>query len=121
MQLKKEDLDNLKELEESLWITKKRFNRDYMGKVLSPDFFEFGRSGRIYSREDTLNTPLQEINARLPLKNFEISPITDNVVLVTYVSEIGEEEKTIANRSSIWIRASEGWKLRFHQGTPVEG
>ncbi len=119
MQLKKEDLDNLRGLEESLWLTEKRFNRDYMEKVLAPDFFEFGRSGRIYSREDTLNAPLQEINARLPLKNFNAHLITENVVLVTYLSEVGEKETTIANRSSIWVRTSKGWKLRFHQGTRI--
>ncbi len=58
MQIKKEDFDKLKELEESLLIIEKRFDRDYVEKVPTPGFFEFGRSGRIYSIEDTLNAPL---------------------------------------------------------------
>jgi len=26
---------------------------------------------------------------------------------------------TLANRSSLWTRGADGWRLRFHQGTPV--
>lgn len=106
-------------LEESLWKTETRFDLDYMETVLSADFFEFGRSGRIYQREDTLHgVRPQTIDAQL--KNVTVFPITQDVIQVTYVSEVvGETGLEIANRSSIWIKTQEGWKLRFHQGTPV--
>lgn len=41
--------------------------------------------------------------------------------LVTYVSHLIGEEVERSNRSSIWSRTSDGWKLRFHQGTPRAG
>ncbi|HUI31881.1 MAG TPA: DUF4440 domain-containing protein [Candidatus Acidoferrales bacterium] len=119
MQISREDFEAVKELEESMWRSETRFDRDYMERVLSPDFFEFGRSGRVYKREDTLAAPAQKINAKLPLKDFRIHPITEDVVLVTYITEVIGNKLEMGNRSSIWIRTPKGWRLRFHQGTPV--
>lgn len=39
--------------------------------LLAEDFFEFGNSGRIYPREDTLTVPRQPIEAVLPLPDFD--------------------------------------------------
>ncbi len=119
MHLSDKDVQELKELEESMWRTEKRFDRKYMESVLSPEFVEFGRSGRIYRREDTLAAPAQEINARLPLKDFKVHVVGDGVILVTYISIIDGTEVQIGNRSSIWVKTADGWKLRFHQGTPT--
>jgi hypothetical protein len=119
MKLSQADLDELQALEESMWIARTRFDSDYMERTLSPDFFEFGCSGRIYKREDTLAVPSQEIEARLPLKNCEALPIAENVVQITYISEVTYDQVQICNRSSIWVKAPPGWQLRFHQGTPV--
>lgn len=118
--MNKEDYDNLKNLEESLWRAETRFDDAYMDNLLAPDFFEFGRSGRIYKREDTIGVPPQNIDAKLPLRDFQIHPIDENTTLVTYVSEVTYgEEIEIANRSSLWSKLNGAWRLRFHQGTPV--
>lgn len=112
--------EKLKQLEESLWIAETRFNRAYMESVLAPDFFEFGRSGCTYTREETLSAPAGEIHARLPLRDFKVTLITPDVMLVTYISEVQYETLQIGNRSSIWLHTPSGWKLKFHQGTVVE-
>jgi hypothetical protein len=46
--------------------------------------------------------------------------IVPDVALVTFRREV-RFEKCIkhANRSSLWVRDAAGWKLRFHQGTPL--
>ena len=112
--------DQLRQLEESLWRAQTRFDREYMDKILAPDFFEFGRSGRVYGREGTLDVPAQEIAAVLPLPKFEVRLIDTNVALVTYISEVCYGSiKELANRSSLWSRYSTGWRIRFHQGTAV--
>ena len=114
------DHDQLKHLEESLWRSETRFDREYMNQVLAPDFFEFGRSGRVYKREETLEVPSQPIDARLPLAKFDVRLIAADVALVTYVSEVSYGKvKEVANRSSLWSRYPSGWKIRFHQGTAV--
>ena len=120
MELSSEEKEELERLEEGLWIAATRFDMDWMERTLAPDFFEFGRSGRVYRREDTLGIESQPIDARLPLKNFHARLLTPDVALVTYISAVtfdGIEE--VGNRSSIWSRTESGWQLRFHQGTPV--
>ncbi len=57
-----------------------------MDRVLAPDFFEYGRSGRVYQREDTLAVPVQEISAVIPLVDFKARSIDVNVVQLTYIS-----------------------------------
>ncbi|MFK8080385.1 MAG: DUF4440 domain-containing protein [Granulosicoccus sp.] len=111
----------LKRLEEELWIAETRFDQKYMEKVFSADFFEFGRSGRIHSREACLAHTTGTIDAVMPLPNLAIRLLTTDVAQVTYDSEVTYDnivEK--AHRSSIWSRHAEGWQLRFHQGTAFE-
>ena len=55
MKLSTSDHTKLKQLEEALWVAESRFNRQYMGKIFAADLFEFGRSGRIHSRENLLS------------------------------------------------------------------
>ena len=120
MTLSAEEHDQLRWLEESLWRAETRFDRDHMNEVLAPDFLEFGRSGRVYRREDTLDVPAQSGDATLPLAKFAVRSIAADVALVTYVSEVTYGQvKEVANRSSLWSRHAGGWRIRFHQGTPV--
>ena len=112
------DRNELQRLEEELWIDETRFDRPYMEKVMANDFFEFGRSGRVYEREDTLTIDKGSIDAVIPLPNFKIRLLTDDVAQVTYDSAVtydGVVEK--GRRSSIWTRAGNSWLLRLHQGT----
>jgi hypothetical protein len=117
MKTSNEDFEKLKQLEESLWIAETRFDNNYMDNILSPGFFEFGRSGKTYKREETLSAPFSGINARLPLKDFKIHLITEDVVLITYISEVQYDELEVGNRSSLWLKTPNGWQLQFHQGT----
>lgn len=86
-----------------------------MDSILSPSFFEFGRSGRTYKREETLSAPFSKINAKFPFKDFKVHAITNDVVLITYISEVQYDELEVGNRSSLWLRTTDGWKLQFHQ------
>ena len=114
-----DDYKKLQELEESLWLPDTRFDHKYMDSILSPDFIEFGRSGHIYSRAESLAAHPQEIHIKLPLTNLHIHAIDDHIALITYISEVTCDTLEIANRSSLWLRSPEGWRLRFHQGTPA--
>jgi hypothetical protein len=113
------DLNELQKLEESLWIAKTRFDNDHMNRILAPDFFEFGRSGKIYDRAQSLSAPEQKINAKIPLKNFNAHALSQDIVLITYVSEVQYDVLEVGNRSSVWQRIDGAWRLRFHQGTPT--
>ena len=119
MALEKNDIEKLYELEESLWKSETRFNEEYMRTIMAKDFFEFGRSGKIYSIDESLTASYQEIGAKLPLNDFAIHEIDEKVVLITYISEVQYGEIEIGNRSSLWLKNEDGWKLKFHQGTPT--
>jgi len=109
------------DLEHALWETDKRFDPDLMDGLFAPDFWEIGRSGRIYQRAELI-FPVDTkhpINARPPLENLQVRRLDTATVQVTYVSETvsgGPIER--ANRSSIWSWTGDRWQLRFHQGTP---
>ncbi|HKJ27492.1 MAG TPA: DUF4440 domain-containing protein [Anaerolineales bacterium] len=115
--VEKEIVNELRSLEESLWESSTRFDRAYMERVLAPDFFEFGRSGRVYTREEILAAQGDKINARL--RDFKVTAVSEDVFLVTYVSEVQYETLEVGNRSSLWLRTADGWQLTFHQGTKV--
>lgn len=117
--IRKRDLEMLRELEESLWRPETRFDLEHMDRVLAPDFIEFGRSGRVYSREACLLAQPVQFQCRLPLRSYTLSPISTTVVLATYISEVFYDDWEYANRSSIWVKSPAGWQIRFHQGTPV--
>lgn len=109
---------NLEKLENSLWQEETRFDLKYMNQILHAKFFEFGRSGKVYQREDTLDVKPQKIKAKIPLENFKIHHIKPDVIQVTYISETRlNKELQRASRSSIWINEQGNWQLYFHQGT----
>ena len=114
-----EVVTELRRLEESLWREETRFDRDYMDGLLSSGFIEFGRSGKIWTREATLTTPKRKIGARIPLPKFGVRMLSNDVALVTYRSEGLDDDVEVGNRASIWRKSDDGWKLEFHQGTPT--
>ena len=120
MKILTKDFEELRDLEEKLWKADTRFNKTWMNKILSSNFWEIGRSGRTYTREAIISGEPSKIPANLPLLNFKVRAITQDVVLVTYISSVnyktGLEE---ALRSSLWCKKSGTWKLKFHQGTPI--
>lgn len=117
MQVSVDDFEQLRKLEESLWVSETRFDLAYMESVLSPDFFEFGCSGRIYNRAEIIASPPMPIRATL--SEFRALPVGKDVMQVTYISEVIYDFVQRCNRSSLWVRTATSWQLRFHQGTPL--
>jgi len=119
MELSIEDQKTLRRLEESLWREETRFDIGLMDNIIASDFYEFGRSGRIYERSDTLDAGRQSIDAVLPLQNLKIRMLNEVTAQVTYNSIVTYDGIVeYGRRSSIWSKTDKGWKLRFHQGTP---
>ena len=114
--------EEIRGLEECLWRGQTRFDNSLMDKIFAPDFVEFGRSGKIYSRSEMffLADTNREILATLPLINFHARYLSDDIIQTTYVSEVIHDGETLrANRSSIWSSMEDIWRLRFHQGTAI--
>ena len=117
--LSEDDSLELTRLEESMWREETRFDAEFMEGHLAADFCEYGCSGRVYSRAQSLAVPKQPIEAVLPLRDLNIRLLSDDTVQITYNSAVtfgGIVEH--ARRSSIWSRSEDRWVMRFHQGTP---
>jgi DNA-binding MarR family transcriptional regulator len=114
-----DDYGRLRALEESMWRAETRFDAAHMERVLSADFFEFGRSGRVYTRAEIIAMKGGAIPVIFPLREFKITAIDRQVALVTYVSEVRRNGVERGNRSSLWRKTPAGWEMRFHQGTAV--
>lgn len=104
----------------TLWRAETRFDRALMEATFAPDFHEFGRSGRRYTRDQMLFDPAEAEDIPATLHNLTVTALSDTLALVTYISELRYETPEWANRASIWDRSSGRWQLRFHQGTPCE-
>ena len=115
--------NQLIKLEESLWVAETRYDDDHMDRIFDARFREFGRSGKIYAREDMFFGGFsgQGIDCQLPLSSMSISRIAPNAFQITYISRVKRGGKIEgANRSSIWnYDQKAGFQLVFHQGTPI--
>lgn len=119
--LSPDDQAEVHRLEESMWQQSHRFDLAFQEARFASDFFEFGRSGRVYDRAQAIRTDSQPIAARLPLANLRFRVLDAQTVLLTYDSAAEYDGvMEYARRSSIWYRSSSGWVMRFHQGTPFE-
>jgi uncharacterized protein (DUF952 family) len=110
----------LNHLEEGLWLDAIRGDRGWMDRILHPDFIEVGMSGRTHTRDQVLSADHDGLEADVPLDGYRMDLVDEDVALVRYVSRdhTGDETR-VAERSSLWINTNEGWRLRYHQGTPL--
>jgi hypothetical protein len=121
-------LDALRALEVALHRPTVRADRARMEALLHADFVEFGRSGRVWTREATLDEfSGADAAARGPTihaQDFDLHVLADDLALLSYrsahVDADGAKHRWTL-RASLWQRGSDGaWRLRFHQGTPTE-
>jgi hypothetical protein len=101
-----------------------RSDHQQLAALLHPAFFEFGRSGRVWTRQEVLEeftgnaaTPHAQIHAQ----DFALQTLADDVALLTYRSAHCDADGVLSRwtlRSSLWQRVNGAWLMRFHQGTP---
>ena len=100
-------LSLLPALELSLWRAETRFDRALMDSIFAPDFHEFGRSGRTYTRAEMLFQPADQQPIDATLHTLTTRPLSDTIAHVTYISELRTPDGTEwANRSSLWDSAT---------------
>lgn len=109
---------HLKALEESHLKPEVRTSSEKLDKLLADDFFEFGSSGKVTYKKDCLVEGGIGVR-KLTLHDFEIYPLSSDVVLTTYrVRDETRKQDTL--RSSIWKHIDGRWQMFFHQGTIIK-
>lgn len=115
-------LDELQALEVELHHPGVRCSRERLEQLLHPEFHEVGRSGRIYDRETVVSYLVAQASPPAVASDaFAVLEIDPRAALLTYRSAHIDQGHGLANhalRSSLWLKTSAGWQLRYHQGTP---
>lgn len=115
---------HLRALEEALLDAAVRRDRARVAALLAEDFLEFGSSGRVWSREEILELLTSEDYQPPVMEDLRCSLIAENVGLVTYRTVRTDDVsgiRSVVLRSSLWLRESGEWRVRFHQGTKIPG
>ncbi len=89
------------------------------GALLHPEFTEVGASGRHWTRAEILAAMADELSLAgevVQVHGMAAARLADDVVHLTYRTDVAGRA---AARSSVWRRTDDGWRLWFHQGTPV--
>ncbi|WP_454746430.1 nuclear transport factor 2 family protein [Ciceribacter selenitireducens] len=126
MTLGKPDTDLFYCLETSLHRPEVRTSPQQTADLLADEFVEFGKSGRVYNKEVTIDALASEGSSGSSVvpqvADFSVAALSNDVVLVRYrsVRAAPDAHKTLETlRSSIWKFNSGRWQMVFHQGTPI--
>lgn len=116
-------MEEIVKLEIELHQPSVRKSRPRLDQLLHDSFIEIGRSGEIYDKEQILTSLQSEATHRVWSQDYALQPINDGLVLLTYRSaHLGPDESLtrFSRRSSLWEKSKQGWKMRYHQGTPTD-
>lgn len=117
----------LRELEEFLLSApfrreQGRRSLETASQLLASSFVEFGCSGKVYDKPQTLAALNGEPPARWEISNYAVTFLAPDVALATFRATKhmdGDKLGVESLRSSIWRNFDGCWKLVFHQGTLV--
>ncbi|MBN3230123.1 nuclear transport factor 2 family protein [Pectobacterium brasiliense] len=102
-----------------------RSKKTIIDQLLHRDFFEIGRSGMRYDKQQVIDALISEtVEQQIQADNFELSVVDEKSVLLTYMSYKADENNIVSKtwRTSLWIKNADSpnpdaWQMRFHQGT----
>lgn len=95
-----------------------RGDRAALDALLHPEFLEVGASGREWSRAEIIDELVRSQDPG-PVEVIDLTThnIAPDAALVTYRTR---SPARIVVRTSIWILDGKHWRIRFHQGIPVD-
>ncbi|TAK97247.1 MAG: DUF4440 domain-containing protein, partial [Aquabacterium sp.] len=114
-------LETLIQLERTLHHPGAALSAAQCDDLLHADFFEVGKSGLRYSRQQVL-AYLSQVPAAaasvVDSSDYRVHELGPDCALLTYAC-IHESEGCAVKvwRSSIWRQTASGWQLFYHQGT----
>lgn len=104
----------LLELEKSFFKYEYISDRQWLSDILHPDFLECGKSGLLYTKEDTVEALLScEEDRDIEILNFQWAQLAAGCFLVNYITE---SENIAYYRTSLWVW-EDRLRLRFHQAS----
>lgn len=109
-------------LEHKLHQPESRSDTEILDKLLDDSFVEFGASGKVFTKREIISSLVNDPELNVIVEDEKVRCIENNVFLVTYrTRNMALGVRRASNRSSIWKKTNEGWKMVFHQGTVIDG
>lgn len=109
------DEEAVARLERELLEPGVRSDASRLAALLHPSFEEIGRSGRVSGRDALISELADEDSPAGELDVLGVDRVAPDALLLT-TRTVDARGATL--RSSLWVRSSGRWRLRFHQGTP---
>jgi hypothetical protein len=106
--------EHLYKLEERLFHPSREADRAALIPLIADDFQEYCSSGRIYSRQQTIDDLLTSSPRNATISHFYVTRLAPDVALATYHATTALH---VSHRSSLWVCRDDRWQLLFHQGT----
>lgn len=109
------ELDEIRRAEIELLTSALRRDSARLADLLHPEFVEVGRSGRLWSRDETIAALAHEPDRETPATSeWAFQSVAPGLTLVTYVISRPESD---SRHSSLWTMHDGRLQIRFHQGT----
>jgi hypothetical protein len=105
--------NEIRALEDRLLTTAVRASAEELERLLSDEFVEFGASGRVYTKSDTIAALVATPSINASVTDFRVLVVVPGVILATY-------RTGASRRSSLWRRERDAWRMLFHQGTRTD-
>ena len=119
-EMERADRQDLMALERSLLEPAVRASAAQLDALLADGFREVGASGRAFGKGDVLARLPEESGVVFTTAGMDVQLLGKDYALVTYRairSADGEDLSSL--RSSLWRREASGWRMLYHQGTPL--
>jgi len=113
-------LKTLKQLEPIYHAACPEATEDDFERIVSPDFWEIGASGKVYTREFALGV-LKSRQASPPKEmwqtsDYQVKRVSKTIYLLTYTLT---QPMRVTKRLTVWQYTAKGWQAVYHQGTVV--
>jgi hypothetical protein len=106
------------QLERELLDPAVRSNGHRLAFLLADDFLEVGASGLSFGKPEVLARLPGESGIAFQASSMQAHLLAPGVVLVTYAAQRTHGGRTTHSlRSSVWVKNTSGWQMRYHQGT----
>jgi hypothetical protein len=113
-------LDVLQQLEPIFHAAYPDANETDFERLVAPDFWEIGASGKIYTRDFALSILKNRASTPDPstwlTSDYQITQAGQDVFLLTYTLQ---QPNRITRRLTVWQQSSNSWQAIYHQGTVV--
>ena len=110
----------IRQLEERLMDPQGRRKGEDVAELLADDFVEFGSSGKVYDKSQTLHALGGGSGGSHEIMDFRVTALAEDIALATYSAlrfDPYDGRDVYSLRSSIWKRVGTRWQIVFHQGT----